>query len=87
MKGLIDNITPDGRYKLHSVTSNDTTVSFFATFYGTHTGAGGPMPPATPPKSCVSDYVYIVEFNAAGKICKMSKVWNNLNAFKQFGWA
>eukprot|EP01116_Phalansterium_solitarium_P023612 TRINITY_DN8374_c0_g1_i1.p1 TRINITY_DN8374_c0_g1~~TRINITY_DN8374_c0_g1_i1.p1 ORF type:complete len:147 (+),score=39.75 TRINITY_DN8374_c0_g1_i1:25-441(+) len=87
MKGLIENITPDGRYELHSTTYNETTVTYYATFFGTHTLPGGPVPPSDPPKKCSSDYVYIIEFNDEGKIAKMSKVWNNLNAFKQFGWA
>jgi len=67
------------------VTSNDTQVSFYATFEGTHTLPGGPVPPTN--KSIKSDYVYIVTFDPQGKITNMSKVWNNLLAFKQFGWS
>jgi len=85
MKGLVDGIAPDSRYTLHSVTSNDTQVSFYATFEGTHTLPGGPVPPTN--KSVKSDYVYIVTFDPQGKITNMSKVWNNLLAFKQFGWS
>jgi len=84
MKGLFGFI-PNARYVLDATTSNESSVVFVATFYGTHSGEGGPCPPTG--KSMASPYVYWLTFNGDGKITKMVKVWNGPDAFKQVGWA
>ncbi|HKR69352.1 MAG TPA: ester cyclase, partial [Streptosporangiaceae bacterium] len=55
-----------------------------AVFSGTHTGAGGPVPPTG--KSISTDYVYLMEFEN-GKISHMTKVWNAGWALKELGWS
>lgn len=97
MKGIATQTFPDSQYTLHSRTSNVADVVFFATFTGTHTGIqellasdfeilgpGGPVEPTG--KSMATQYVYIVNLED-GKVKHMTKVWNNLLAFKALGWA
>jgi hypothetical protein len=42
MKDIIEKVTPDAKYKLLSVSENQTQVVYCATFEGSHTGEGGP---------------------------------------------
>ena len=60
------------------------TASWVATFYGTHTGEGGPVPPTG--KSICSDYAYCMTFDG-DRISHMTKVWNDGIALQQVGWA
>ena len=86
MKGICESTMPDARYTLHSVTHNDehTEFVFFATYHGTHTGAGGPVEPTG--KSFSSHYAYAVSFNEHGKVRGMIKLWNSYVAFQKLGW-
>jgi predicted ester cyclase len=83
MKGLM-GMMPDGRYELRSFAVDEprNTVTAYAVFKGTHTGAGGPPPTG---KSTQSDYVYNMQF-ADGKIRHMTKIWNSGWALKELGW-
>ncbi len=85
MKGLLTFI-PDGRYTLHSFATDAErgSVLAFATFEGTHTGQGGPMPPTG--KSTSTDYVYAMRFEE-GRIRHMTKVWNAGWATRELGWS
>jgi predicted ester cyclase len=84
MKGLLTPI-PDGRYELKSFATDDErkSVSAYAIFSGTHTGPGGPCPPAG--KRVKSDYVYVMEFDG-DKIRHMTKIWHAGWAMKELGW-
>jgi ketosteroid isomerase-like protein len=55
-----------------------------ATFHGTHSGEGGPLPPTG--KSTDSDYVYVMRFEA-GRIRDMTKIWNAGWAMRELGWS
>src|SRR3954447_15161815 len=59
MKGLL-TLMPDGRYEVKSFATDAdrSNVCAYGVFYGTHTGAGGPMPPTG--KSTSTDYVYVM---------------------------
>jgi len=83
MRGML-GILPDGRYELKSFAADDkrNTITAFAVFHGTHTGAGGPPPTG---KSISSDYVYAMEFDG-DRIRHMTKIWNSGWALKQLGW-
>lgn len=85
MKGLLTPV-PDGRYELKGFAADQARdiVLGFATFHGTQTGEGGPVPPTG--ASVASDYVYAMEF-AGGKIAHMTKIWNDGHALAQLGWA
>jgi predicted ester cyclase len=85
MQGML-KILPDGRYELRSFATDAErqTVSAYAVFHGTHTGAGGPCPPTG--KSLSTDYVYVMEFEG-DKIRHMTKIWNAGWALQQLGWA
>ena len=74
MKSVATEKLPGCSYKINSVTTNATTVVFYATFYAS---AGD--------KNCVSRYVYIIESDA-DKIVSLVKVWDKGNAFGQLGW-
>jgi predicted ester cyclase len=83
MKGLMQ-ILPDGRYEVKSFATDAarSTVTAYAIFSGTHTGAGGPPPTG---KSTRSDYVYSMVFDG-DKIRHMTKIWNAGWAMKELGW-
>jgi len=85
MKGLVA-IMPDSHYELKSfgVDEERNNVAAVATFHGTHTEEGGPVPPTG--KSTASDYVYVIEFGE-GKVRHMTKVWNDSHAMRELGWA
>ena len=53
-------------------------------FHGTHTGAGGPVPPTG--RSTSTDYVYVMQFTG-DKISQMTKIWNAGFAMRELGWA
>lgn len=85
MKGLLGPI-PDGRYDLTAFATDAGrgTVVASAVFHGTQTGAGGPGEPTG--RSVASDYVYVIIFDG-GRIRHMTKVWNDVQALRQLGWA
>ncbi|MFC7737993.1 ester cyclase [Roseomonas sp. GCM10028921] len=84
MKRLL-GFMPDGRYTLKSFAADEArrNVVAFATFHGTHTGEGGPMPPTG--KHTDTDYVYVMDFDGE-KIRHMTKVWNDGRAIRELGW-
>ncbi|WP_299964081.1 nuclear transport factor 2 family protein [uncultured Roseobacter sp.] len=85
MKGLLTPV-PDGRYVLKSFAMDEErgTAVAAATFHGTQTGEGGPVPPTG--KEVASDYTYVMQFDG-GKISHMTKIWNDVQAVRQLGWA
>jgi predicted ester cyclase len=85
MKGLM-TLLPDGEYELKSMATDNErkNVCAYGIFSGTHTGAGGPVPPTG--KKAKSDYVYVMDFDG-DKIRHMTKIWNAGWALKQLGWS
>jgi predicted ester cyclase len=85
MKGFFTPV-PDGHYELRAFAWDEARnkAVAYATFLGTHTGEGGPVPPTG--KQAESDYVYVMEFEG-GCIRHMTKIWNDGYAMKQLGWA
>ena len=73
MQGLLV-LMPDGTYDLKSFATDEdrNSVLAFATFSGTHTGEGGPVPPTG--RRASADYVYAMQFDG-DKISSMTKVW------------
>ena len=84
MKGLL-TILEDGRYEVKSFATDPkrNNVCAYATFFGTHTGQGGPRPPTG--KQTRSDYVYVMDFEG-DKIRHMTKIWNAGWANRELGW-
>lgn len=84
VKGLFTPI-PDSRYEIKSLAADEerNNVSIFAVYRGTQTGPG-PVPATG--KEVASDYVYVLDFDG-GRIRHMTKIWNDLFALKQLGWA
>ena len=84
MKGLLTPV-PDGSYEIRSfaVDEGRQNVAAYATFRGTHTGEGGPVPPTG--KRIEADYVYVMQFDG-DKIGHMTKIWNDSFSLKQLGW-
>jgi predicted ester cyclase len=84
MKGLFTPM-PDGNYEVRSfaVDEDRSSVLAYGVFRGTHSGAGGPVPPSG--KQVESDYVYIMEFDG-DRIRHMTKVWNDAVALRQLAW-
>ncbi|MEE3235848.1 MAG: hypothetical protein VX236_00860 [Pseudomonadota bacterium] len=60
------------------------TALFFATYHGTHTGEGGPVPPTN--KSTNSHYVYSLKMSDNDKVAEMTKIWNAPWAMRELGW-
>jgi predicted ester cyclase len=85
MKGLLTPV-PDGRYEIKSFAIDEERghVLGYAVFRGTHTAAGGPVPPTG--HTVEADYVYVMEFDD-GRIRHMTKIWNDVKSLQQLGWA
>jgi predicted ester cyclase len=85
MKGLFTPV-PDGQYEVRSfaVDTERNNVTAYGVFRGTHTGAGGPVPPTR--KRVEADYVYVMEFDG-DRIRHLTKIWNDGISLKQLGWA
>lgn len=85
MKGLLGPI-PDARYTLTAFAADKEreTVVAAAVFSGTHTGEGGPVAPTG--RAVASDYAYVMRFEN-GSIVHVAKIWNDLFALRQAGWA
>lgn len=86
MAGLGLNILIGCRYELHSSCYDETnrTALFFATFIGTHTGDGGPVPPTN--KETRAHYVYALTMGENDLVSDMKKIWNAPWTMKQLGW-
>lgn len=86
MKGLLAGPVPDGSYELKcfAVDEERGRAIGYAVFMGTHTGDGGPVAPTG--NRTESDYVYVMDFEN-GKIRHMTKIWNDVYAMRQMGWA
>ena len=82
--GLLGPI-PDAKCELKSIAVDEErgNVTAYAIFSGTNT-VQGPVPPTG--KSVSSDYVYVLQFEGE-KIRGMTKIWNDVHALKQLGWA
>jgi hypothetical protein len=87
MAGLIAQPMPGAGYELHSSAYDEDTGTalFFASFHGTHTGEGGPVPPTN--RETHSHYVYALTMNGDDKVERMVKIWNAPWAMKELGWA
>jgi predicted ester cyclase len=85
MKWLLGPL-PDGHYELKAFAHDPerNSVSAFATFHGTHTGVGGPVPPTGKPVA--ADYVYVMEFGDGDRIRHMTKIWNAGWSLRELGW-
>ena len=86
MAGLGNITMPECSYKLHTSAYDDAgnTAIFYATFTGTHSGEGGPIPPTN--KTTNSDYAYALKMNDQGKVESMTKIWNSSWALRELGW-
>ena len=86
MAGFGTVTAPGCSYELHTSAYDEDSKNavFFATFTGTHSGEGGPVPPTH--KETNSHYVYVLNMNDEGKIRSMQKVWNAPWAMRELGW-
>lgn len=86
MAGLGGITMPGSGYTLNASAYDESTKTaiIFATFIGTHTGEGGPVPPTN--KTTHSDYVFVMNMNDDGKVQSITKIWNSSWAFKELGW-
>ncbi|KAI9008729.1 hypothetical protein DFJ74DRAFT_773116 [Hyaloraphidium curvatum] len=78
MTGIATGFAPGGGYDMHNFVLDEgkKEALFYATFKGTH-------PPTNKPLA--SQYVYIVGYDADGKVTKMTKVWNDAAAMQMAG--
>ncbi|UCH24383.1 MAG: nuclear transport factor 2 family protein [Trueperaceae bacterium] len=85
MKNLFTPI-PDGHYELKFFAADeaDESVVAVATFHGTQTGPGGPVPPTG--KTIAGDYVYHMVFDGE-RIKHLTKIWNDAFSLQQLGWS
>ncbi len=83
-KGLLTPM-PDARYELRSLAVDEErqNVSAYAVFHGTNTEEG-PVPPTG--NTVATDYVYVMEFDG-DQIRHVTKIWNDVFALQQLGWA
>ena len=87
MAGLGLNVMPACRYDLHASAWDEATRTalYFATFIGTHSGEGGPVPPTG--KQTNSHYVYALTLDENDLVKGMVKIWNAPWALRELGWA
>ena len=73
-------------YELHASSYNEATRTelYFATFSGTHSGEGGPVPPTN--KQTNSHYVYVLTLDDNDLVSSMVKIWNSAWALNELGW-
>jgi predicted ester cyclase len=85
MKGILQ-VLPDAHYEVRSFATDAArnNVAGYGVFFGTHTGAGGPVAPTG--RRVATDYVYVMQFEG-DKISHMTKIWNAGLALKELGWA
>jgi len=85
MKGMLGPI-PDGHYELTAFATDaaQSVVVAAAVFHGTQTGAGGSGAPTG--RQVASDYAYVMRFEG-DRIRHMTKIWNDVHALRQLGWA
>lgn len=85
MKAMVQ-ILPDASYEIRSFATDTArnNVIAYAVFTGTHTGAGGPVPPTG--KKVNADYVYVMQFDG-DQITHLTKIWNSDVSLRQLGWA
>lgn len=86
MAGLASITMPGCSYEIHASAfdQESQTALFFATFTGTHSGDGGPVPPTN--KTTNSHYVYSLKMNKDGRVESMAKIWNASWALREVGW-
>ncbi len=73
-------------YDLHTASWDEgsRTALFFATFNGTHSGDGGPVPATG--QATKSHYVYALTMDSDDKVSHMVKIWNAPWALGELGW-
>ena len=86
MAGLATITMPGCSYELHTSAFDEAnkTAIFYATFKGTHSGEGGPIPPTN--QTTNSHYVYVLKMNDEDKVESMTKIWNSSWALRELGW-
>jgi hypothetical protein len=86
MAGLTTITMPNCSYEVHASAYDEenNTAIFYATFTGTHSGEGGPIPPTN--KTTNTQYMYAFKMNDEGKIENMTKIWNASWALSELGW-
>ena len=86
MKGLLAGPLPGATYDLRSLAVDEErgNVCGYAVFKAAHTGEGAPIPPTG--KEVATDYVYVMDFDD-GRIKHVTKIWNDVWAMRQLGWA
>ncbi|PTL98795.1 MAG: hypothetical protein DA407_17395 [Bacteroidetes bacterium] len=86
MAGLGTVTMPGCSYSISASAYDESknTAIFFATFTGTHSGDGGPIPPTN--KTTNTHYVYALKMNDDGKVESMTKIWNSSWALRELGW-
>ena len=86
MAGLANVTMPGSGFEIHSsaLDQDTNTVLVFATFTGTHSGDGGPIPPTN--KTTDSHYVFAMKMTDAGQVESVTKIWNSSWAFRELGW-
>lgn len=69
---------------LEAVDAERSAVVATAVLHGTQTGAGGPVEPTG--RSVASYYAYMIRFEG-DRIAHMPKIWSDVQAQRQLGWA
>ena len=86
MYGLAGVTMPGCSFEIHASAFDESTSTalIFATFTGTHSGEGGPVPPTN--KTTNTHYVFACKMSDSGKVESLTKIWNSSWAFREIGW-
>lgn len=85
MDGRYEDARAGRSFEIKSITEDATGgfVMAFAVFTGSHTGPGGPIKPTG--KAVKTDYLFVMQMDD-GKVGRVTKVWNDVNALPQLAW-
>jgi hypothetical protein len=85
-QAIATQVAPDAVVSIKHLMTSDEDVSIAAEMVGTHTGLGGPCPPANPPKRMTVQYSYVMKFNPEDKLTELHMVFDLLTMYRQWGW-
>ena len=85
-QAIATQVAPDAKVVIKALMTCGEDVSIMAEMTGTHTGLGGPCPPANPPKRMVCQYSYVLKFNDEDKLTELHMVFDLLTMYRQWGW-
>eukprot|EP00697_Spironema_sp_BW2_P006648 gnl/Spiro4/20751_TR10106_c0_g1_i1.p1 gnl/Spiro4/20751_TR10106_c0_g1~~gnl/Spiro4/20751_TR10106_c0_g1_i1.p1 ORF type:complete len:405 (-),score=121.48 gnl/Spiro4/20751_TR10106_c0_g1_i1:124-1308(-) len=84
LQDLKEGPLPDLRSEIQQLTSGERVVHILGVMRATHLADQGPVPPTNKPS--ISNFVYVMEFDAGNKVVHLTKVHDVKHMYDQLGW-